>query len=69
MNFLKRIVSALLLLGLAIQGKEITLQNGDTYSGCDDGYLSAIYETPALKNMIGDTLTNFFSKPDIYLSR
>lgn len=45
------------------------LQNNDTYSGCEDGYLSAIYATPALIDMVQDTLTNHFADPEIYLSK
>lgn len=59
-----------LLLCLTILfSAEIKLQNNESYSGCEDGYLSAIYATELLQDMVADTLTNHFSDLDIYLSR
>lgn len=64
-----RVIPIILVLLLILNANEVKLQNGDTYSGCEDGYLSAQYATVLLQEMTSDTLTNHFSDLDIYLSR
>lgn len=67
-NFIR--INLIIFLFIAfINGAAIKLQNSDKYSGCEDGYLSAMYATTALIEMSSDTLTNHFVEEEIYLSR
>lgn len=60
---------AILFMVISLHAKEIRLQNSETYSGCEDSYLSALYEDTTLINMVSDTLTNHSTEEQLHLSK
>lgn len=69
MNIFLKTSFVLSLFSSLLYSDAVKLQNGDNYTGCEDGYLSALYGDSDLKDMVADTLTNHFSEQDIYLTR
>lgn len=69
MNTKRCTLLGVLLLVLTIHAGEIVLKNSNSYNGCEDGYLSAIFKTSALLIKVADSQTNHFTEPEIYVSK
>ena len=68
MSYRTILFAALLFSTTTLSAKEISLRNNSLYDGCEDSYLSALYEDTTLLNMIGDTLTNHSTEDQLHLS-
>lgn len=69
MNFNRKLFIVLFFCLSFAFGKEIILQNGSNYSGCEDTYLSAIFADAALTNMVSDSQTNHSAEDALHLSK
>ena len=69
MSIKKMLFILLFLITTSVFSDEIILQNNDTYAGCEDTHLSALFSDTTLLDMIADSQTNHSTEDSLHLTR